>query len=249
MLAGVLSLALSPVYGQFGGAPQAPNFSGAMGKLFGQNQNFSANMEMETKTATGQTMTMPAKIAVLDGKSRFEMDMTQAKGASMPPQAAAQMKSMGMDKMIMISRPDKKLNYLIYPNLHAYAETPVTDPDAAKSANDFKVEMTEVGKETVAGHPCAKEKTVVTDNEGKTHDATIWAATDLHNFPVKIEQSEQGNVGAMFFSDIKLSKPDASLFEPPAGLTKYASPQALMQQEMMKRFSTGQGVPPRPPQQ
>ena len=34
------------------------------------------------------------------------------------------MKSMGMDTMISISRPDLKLMYLVYPGLNSYAEMP-----------------------------------------------------------------------------------------------------------------------------
>jgi len=252
LLSGVLVLAMPSAYGQpgpRGAGPQGPSFTGAMGKLFGDNQNFTANMELETTMASGQTMTMPGKIAVMEGKSRFEMDMAQIKGAAMPPGAAAQMKSMGMDKTVMISRPDRKVNYQIFPSLLAYVETPTEDPDAGKSASDFKVETTELGKEMIAGHPCVKSKAIVTDNEGGKHEATIWTASDLHNFPVKIEQTQQGNLGTMIFTDIKMTKPDAGLFEAPADYTKYNSPQTLMQQQMMKRFNGGQGIPARPPQQ
>lgn len=250
----VLCLAFAPAYAQFGpprGGTQGPSFSGPMAKLLGENSNFSANMELQTKIgSSGDTMTMPGAIAVSDGNSRFEIDMTQAKSARMPPQQAAQMKSLGMDKMVIISRPDKKLTYMVYPGLQAYVETPVQDPDAGKSASDFKIETTELGRETIDGHPCVKNKSVVTDNQGNKHEATLWNATDLKKFPVKIEQTEQGNLGTMLFKDIKLSKPDASLFEPPAGFTKYDNMMTMMQQQMMKRAGGNQILrPPPPPQQ
>jgi len=49
------------------------------------------------------------------------------------PEAAAQMKAMGMDKMIAISRPDKKVTYLVYPGLNAYLEMPLKDADEAQN--------------------------------------------------------------------------------------------------------------------
>ena len=62
--------------------------------------------------------------------------------------------------------------------------------DSAPTNGDYKVETTEIGKETLDGHPCVKNKYVVTDNEGVKHESTVWNATDLKNFPVKIQTTE-----------------------------------------------------------
>ena len=186
-------------HGGMGGPSQGPNFGGAMAKLFGDNSSFSANMEMQV--AGNQPITMPGKIYVSDGKSRFEMDMTEMKGHQMPPDAAAHMKAMGMDKMVTISLPEAKATYMIYPNMKAYVEMPIKNPDAAKPESDFKIETTEMGKETVDGHPCVKNKVVVTDDKGKKHESTVWNATDLKKFPVKIETTEQGHTTDMVFKE------------------------------------------------
>lgn len=154
----------------------------------------------------------------------------------MPAGTIEHMKAMGMDKTITISCPETKTAYLIYPGLSAYAEAPITDPNATRPASAFKIETTALGKETVDGHPCVKNKIVITDDQGNAHTYTVWNATGLKNFPVKIETSDQGHTMTMIFKKIKTTKPDASAFEPPADYKKYDSPQALMQQEMMKRM-------------
>ena len=99
-----LALSASTVHAQFGppggnlGGRGFPKFDASLSKLFGDNSAFSAVIEVHTKDgATRETMSLPGKLAFLDGKSRFEMDMTQIKGGSMPPDAAVQMKAMGMD--------------------------------------------------------------------------------------------------------------------------------------------------------
>ena len=74
---------------------------------------------------------------------------------------------------------------------------------------DFKVETTELGKETVDGHPCVKNKVVVTDKESKQHESTVWNATDLKNFPVKIETGRERRHFDHAFKNISLTKPDA----------------------------------------
>lgn len=236
LLFGLLCLNLT-AHAQMG-PPHGPRFGGAMDKLFGHNQSFSATLDMQMKTsAEGNTMDMPGTIYFDSGQSRFEMNMSEMKGHQMPPETAAHMKAMGMDKMVTITLPQDKTAYLIYPDMQAYVEMPVANTEA--DTNDFKMETTELGKETVDGHPCVKNKVVMTDPEGNQHESTVWNATDLNNFPVKIEQNGEGHQVTMMFKDIKLSKPDASLFKPPTGFTKYDSMQAMMQQEMMKRMGGG----------
>src|ERR1041385_6673909 len=148
-----------------------PKFTGSMAKLFGDNSSFTANVENQIDSASAQAMTMPGKLAFDSGKSRFEMNLADAKGGQMQG-AAEHMKAMGMDRMVMISRPDKKLTYQVYPGMTAYVESPLEDPDATKPESAFKIETTELGKETLDGHPCVKNKVVVTDDEGKKHEST-----------------------------------------------------------------------------
>jgi hypothetical protein len=243
----IICLGLLPVYSQPGapgGAPGGPHLGGTMSKLFGDNQAFSAGLEMQIADKSGKPMTMPGKIAFDAGKQRFEVNLADMKGGNMPPNAAAQMKSMGMDQMVTIARPDKKAAYLVYPGMQSYTEIQLSKADSAPTGSDYKVEITEIGKETVDGHPCLKSKYVVTDNDGVKHESTVWNATDLKKFPVKIQTTEQGDDVIMLFKNVSLNKPAASLFDPPAAFTKYDNVQQLMQQEMMKRMGGGMGMPP-----
>jgi hypothetical protein len=228
-----------------GGPPPGPGLSGSTAKLFGDNATFSATLEMQTAGGEGaDAMTMPGKIYFDHGKSRFEMDISQLKGGKMPPGAAMQMKTMGMDKMIMISRPDKKLGYQVYPGLQAYVENALPEREAGGTPEDFKIDVSELGKETVDGHPCIKNKAVVTDKDGNKHESLVWNATDLKKFPIKIEHTEEGTKVVMLFRDVTLSQPAAELFDPPADATKHDNMQSMMQQVMMKRFGGGAGRPP-----
>ncbi len=231
--------------GGMGGAPPGPRLGGDMAKLFGDNSAFSANLEMHMAGgADAGEITMRGKIACLEGKSRFEMDMTEMKNSKMTPRSVAQMKQMGMDKVVTISRADKSRSYTVYPGLQAYVESTSQDPDAAKPASDFKINITELGKETVNGHDCVKNKVIVTGSPGKTHESIVWNASDLKKFPVKIVTGEGGKEMTLFFKDVQLGPPDAAQFEPPADFKKYDSMMTMMQQEMMKRMGAGRGMPP-----
>ncbi len=243
----LLSLTLSATllfgitaHAQFGGrGPSGPDFSGAMSKLFGENKSFSSDVEVDAKGGPTGEMSMPGKISYLDGKSRFELNMADLKSASLPPEAIDQMKQMGMDNLTTISLPEEKVVYMIYPSLKAYAEMPVSKADAAKSGADDEVSLTEVGREQVDGHQCVKNKATVKNKEGKTSEFTVWNATELKNFPVKIETTQDGMDITMLFKRVKFDKPAASQFAAPEGMTKYTSVMSLMQQEMMKRMNPG----------
>jgi hypothetical protein len=225
-----------PGRGLMMGARRGLDLSGAARKLFGDNSSFSANMTTQTTGSDGgQPVLTTGKISASDGKSRFEPDMSKMGGASMSPDRAAMMKSMGMDKMVMIGRPDKKVTQIVYPGMNAYAEMAIPDSAGSAAWSQAKVDMTELGKETVDGHPCVKNKVVVTDDQANKHEFTVWNATDLKNFPVKIETLQNGTTLTTTFSDVKLDEVADDQFEPPTGATKYDSVQTLMQQEMMKR--------------
>ena len=239
----IICLGLLPAYSQ-SGPPGGPHLGGVTGKLFGDNQAFSAGLEMQVTDKSGQPMTMPGKISFDTGKQRFELNLAEIKGGQMPPDAAAQMKSMGMDQVVTISLPEKKVAYMIYPGMQSYAETQPSKADSAPANSDYKVETTEIGKDTVDGHPCVKNKIVVTDKEGVKHEYAVWNATDLKKFPVKIQTTDNGGDVTMLFKNVSLTKPAASLFEPPADFKKYDNVQQMMQQEMMKRMGGGMGMPP-----
>lgn len=242
----LISFGLAPAFAQFGpqGGGQGPHFGGALDKLFGDNKAFSATMEFQTAGPNGENITMPGKFNFDTGKSRFEMNMSEMQGSQMPPGAVQQMKAMGMDTMISISRPDLKLAYVVYPGLNSYAEMALPESSGSTNPDDYKVETTELGKETVDGHDCVKNKIVITDKDGNKHESTVWNATDLKKFPVKIETNGGGRSVTMRYKEVSFTKPAAGLFNPPSGFTKYDNVQTMMQTEMMKKMGGGLGQPP-----
>jgi hypothetical protein len=216
--------------------PSTPSFDGAMGKLFGDNSGFSATMEYQSASPSGQDITISAKITHAEGKAHMEMDILNMQGGHVPPAAAARMKQMGMGKLTVIIRRDKGLSYMVYPDMKAYTETATQEKYAPVA--DYKSASTKLGQETIDGHDCVKNKVVVTAPDGSTHESTVWNATDLKDFPVKIQStSEKGTAMVILFKDVKLEKPDESQFDPPSDFKKYDDMMSLM-------MSRVRGAPP-----
>ena len=99
-----------------------------------------------------------------------------------------------------------------------------------------KLEMTELAKETMEGHPCVKSKAVVTNKDGTKSESLVWQATDLKQFPLRIERTEGRMNVIMIFRDIDFSKPTPELFDPPTASTKYDSMQAMAQAILLKKI-------------
>ena len=207
----------------------------AMLKMFGKNTNFTAKADVRMLDNTkAETMSMGFTIALLDGKMRAEMDLTQIKNAMMTPQMLAQLKQMGADRTIYIVRPDLKANYVIYPSLKAYAQVPMSEEEKKAFGKEPRMQQTQLGKETIDGHPCVKNKVVVTGENGQTQEATVWNATDLKDFAIQIEMKEANSTVLMKFKDVQFGKALAREFEPPAGYTKHGGIEQIQQVMIQK---------------
>jgi hypothetical protein len=236
LFAVTLAVLTQTTFAQRGGAPQT-GVNAAMLKMFGDVKAFSANATVRVMDQSEQEIsTVPMVMSLRDGKLRAEMDITQAKGAGIPPEAGAMMKQAGLDKMVMLIQPDQKVSTMMFPTLQSYANSPVNESDLGTN----EVKTTLLGEEKIDGHPCKKVKLTSVES-GRTNEAIVWQATDLKNFPIQMQMGQPGQRALVKFQNPKLEAPEASLFQVPASFTKYDSFQALMQAAMMKMFS-GQGV-------
>ena len=213
-------------------------------KLFGDITAFSAKAEVHVYGPDQKEKIMtPMTFALLDNKVRVEIDMTKMVSKDIPADAAASMKQMGMERVVSIMRPDLKATYVIFPALESVVKMPMPKEELAAYEKKPKLEKTALGKETLDGHPCVKNKVVVTDADGHTDEATLWNATDLKDFPVQIMSMEKGDSVTIRYRDVRFAKPDAKQFATPTGYKEYDDIGSLMQgvmKKMMKDVGAGE---------
>lgn len=210
-------------------------------KLIGKVTAFSAKAEARVVDKNqNELVTTPMTFTKLDDKLRVEVDLAQIRGKSVTPADAVSMKKMGMDRVVSITRFDKKQMYIIYPGMQSYV-TMALSKEETEAATKPQFEATVLGKETIDGHPCLKNKVVVTDPSGQKQAVLIWNATDLKEFPIQIQTTENGTTVVMRYSEIQFAKPDAKQFDPPAGYARFADVQQMMQARAMKPGDTGAG--------
>jgi hypothetical protein len=226
-----------------GGMPSAApgGWDASFTKLFGEIKTFSAKADLRMFDKAGQeTMSLGGmSFALLDEKVRAEVDLAQMKSAQMSAEAVAALKQMGMDRVVSFVFPDKKLTAITYPSLKATIEMPMPETETAAALKDAKPTITKLGTETVDDQSCVKNQVTVTDSKGQKRDVLVWNASGMKDFPIRIRFTEGENTIEMRFKQVKFDKPAASLFELPAGYTKYAGFQEFMQGAMQKMMKGG----------
>jgi uncharacterized protein len=201
---------------QSSSSPSAMSASFCLIKMFGTN-DCTAKCDVKILNDSFKESSIEG-FALLDGKIREEMDISQYKAQMFPPAAVRQM---GIDQQVAILRPDLKLTYNIYPRLKAYVIRSLPTNDLAAQGKEPTLAVTELGQEDVDGHPCVKKRFVVTTGDGEKHEVLAWLASDLKNFPVKTQLKDEDNIEVTTYKQIQFIQPDAKLFEPPAGFIEY----------------------------
>jgi hypothetical protein len=88
-----------------------------------------------------------------------------------------------------------------------------------------EVTRKELGSEVVDGHPTKITQISITKGHDK-FEYKAWLATDLHDFPVRVETTTSTTYT---YKDVSLSDPPASLFATPTNCTKVNNSKPLMQ--------------------
>lgn len=228
-----------PATAQLPGAGQG-GMNAALLKLFGDMDAFTARAEVAYQDkGARQDVTMPMGFALLDGKLRLELDLAQMKSALMPTQMLASLKMAGLDKAVTIIRPDRKTALLVYPGIGSYVEMPMSKDEAADWQRRYTVDQKKLGRETIDGRACDKQRVTVTGDNGSHHEATVWYSQEARPVPVKLQMAQPGATVTMQFRDVKLVRPAVSQFEVAPGLKKYATVEQLTQAAMLRALSGG----------
>jgi hypothetical protein len=130
----------------------------------------------------------------------------------------------GGEKMIMITRHDKKVAWTLMPSEKMYMEMSL-DKASAQAKDDtskYKIEQTVVGPESLNGVNTTKSKIIMTGPKGEKMGGFMW--TTRENIVVKMDAIAIDKKDKMRFktelTNLKVGKQDPALFEIPPGYSK-----------------------------
>jgi len=219
-----------------GGAPGS-DFA-VLGKLFSKVGAFTAQAEVRVLDKDQkETISLVMDFAMLDKKIRLEVDAAKMKNKDLPVGTIDALQQMGLDKFVTLSWPDRKSFYVIYPKTSCYLTLPIK-AEEQEATEQAAVKTEGLGRETLEGHACVKNKVTITPTKGEPQTFTTWNATDLKDFPVQTLTRQGADTVITRYTGIKLLPPDAKLFEPPAGFEEFKG-LAAFQAGMLKKSLGG----------
>ena len=220
-LLALVLLACRVAVGQIPAAGSPGGINTAFMKLFGDVSAFSARLEIQVLDhSQKEWVRMPVDFATLDTKVRMDINIEQATSQDFPAGTIAAMKQAGMERIVSISRPDKKTTFILYPGKKTYLSKPLAKGESDALEKGLQIEKTPLGKETIDNHPCVKNKVVIRNQQGPVLEAVTWNASDLKDLPVRVETREKDTTVVMRFTKVQFTRPDALQFEVPAGYTQ-----------------------------
>jgi hypothetical protein len=202
-------------------------------KVFGDHKAFTTKMNTTVQTAELGELTTEVSYAMLDGNVRVEVNLGALQGAVINEPVLAQLKMVGMDKSYAILRNDKRKVYWVFPNIEASLVVGMPEPKDAAAAIP-KVEVTRLGEEKIGDHDCIKNLMTFLYPDGSKQIFTVWNATALKGFPVKIEGEQHGRKFSTVCFAVTLETPDGKLFELPDGYKEFGNLMDLMGAAMQK---------------
>lgn len=134
----------------------------------------------------------------------------------------------GGEKIIMITRQDKKLAWTLMPSEKMYMELSL---DEAKSKDEgdtsqYQIEQTVVGPETVNGVATTKSKIVMTGPSGEKMGGFMWTTKDdivVKMDAIAVDKKDKHRFKTEL-TNLKVGPQDSALFEPPADYQKMSMP-------------------------
>lgn len=159
------------------------------------NVEYSADQTMEHAEGA-----MQGKFYYTPGKERREMNQ-------------------GGMNMVNITRHDKKVVWVLMPETKTYMEMPMGSQSSPGDLSSYKMENSEVGKETMNGMATTKSKLVMTGQDDTKFGGFMWSTKEgimVKMDTIAIEKGEKMRM-KQELTNIKIGKQDPQLFEIPPG--------------------------------
>ena len=155
-----------------------------------------------------------------------EQSMQTAEGAMngtlyVTPTMERRETTMEGNRVITITRRDKKLVWTLMPEEQMYMETPLNAAARPDDPGNYQIQQTPMGKEEINGISCEKNKVIMTLANGSKLGGFWW--TSKEGIVVKMDmiskELDQKLRVTSELSDLKIGKQPPELFEIPADYT------------------------------
>jgi hypothetical protein len=109
--------------------------------------------------------------------------------------------------------------WMLMPETKTYMETPMGSQSSPGDMSGYKIELSEVGKETLNGMATTKSKLVMTGQDGTKFGGFMWSTKEKIMVKMDAISIDKGDKMRMKqeLTNVKIGKQDLLLFEIPPG--------------------------------
>jgi hypothetical protein len=153
-----------------------------------------------------------------DTVMEHEAGAMQGKVYYAPGKERREMNQGGMN-MVTISRHDKKVMWMLMPETKSYMEMPMGAQSAPGDISGYKMEHSEVGKDTLNGVPTTKSKLIMTGPDGGKLGGFMWSTKEgimVKMDAISVDKGDKMRI-KQELTNLKIGKQDPQLFEIPPG--------------------------------
>jgi hypothetical protein len=93
------------------------------------------------------------------------------------------------------------------------------------------------GLQKFDGHVCQSTEALVQMSDGSQAALRVYRALDLNRFPLHIETISNASPFTLTLSNIRPTAPPPDVFTPPTDFTKYASPEVMVTELIMRQHN------------
>lgn len=236
--AGWVGLAPVGVWAQAPGLPGGGmgGYNAVVGKLFHDIPAFTALVDTAlTNSEDKSRISVPMRMMKREERIRIEVDFVKLRGSGVDLQGLSALQNIGMARMNSLIVPSEKAMHVLFPEVKFAAKVPMAESELPTA--NYKVSKKALGKDTVNGQACVRQQVTLTDAAGKRTEATVWEATALNQFPLRIAFKTEDSSVMMTFSQVNLTAPGEDQFSIPAGYRSFESITGLMQEAVTRAFS------------
>ncbi len=126
----------------------------------------------------------------------------------------------------------ERSGYVLSEALQGYA--PLSSPLQLTGTTTL-AEVAGPASDRVNGHPGHEAEVSVTMEDGSTARFSLWRASDLDGFPVRIKTLGSATPFVLNLADVQRATLSSNLFIPPDAFTRYASPESMATELMVRR--------------
>jgi hypothetical protein len=212
-----------------------PKMKAFFSKILSDTPEFSADAVVGLFNTNGSMqLKIPISFALTDERMRQEIDVM---GISFPVEWREAMQKAHMDKIVVITQTDSKKVYLAFPGIQAYEEYTIPDAvlyEMTRRVDTANVKKKEYGQEVIENHLCVQETLLVTETNRPGEIAILRCATDLKNFPIRMDILTPTSTTRFAFENVQIKKQDPALFEVPANYMAFTNSADIMRYAKQK---------------